>query len=66
MVAESDDDPDTPPSALDYVMHAFSLPWKLLFATIPPTIFVGGWVTFVVALSFIGLVNPPVEHRCPV
>ncbi|CAM9547482.1 unnamed protein product [Chrysoparadoxa australica] len=42
------------PGAADYVMHVISLPWKLLFALIPPTDIWDGKVTFVVALIFIG------------
>lgn len=41
-------------SAADLCLHYVSLPWKLIFACIPPTDFAGGWVCFVVALIFIG------------
>eukprot|EP00931_Biecheleriopsis_adriatica_P052621 TRINITY_DN3064_c0_g1_i1.p1 TRINITY_DN3064_c0_g1~~TRINITY_DN3064_c0_g1_i1.p1 ORF type:complete len:846 (-),score=210.21 TRINITY_DN3064_c0_g1_i1:95-2632(-) len=34
-----------------YVIH---LPWKLIFACIPPTDYCGGWVCFVCSLIFIG------------
>jgi len=43
-----------PPSTSDYVLHYFSLPWKLAFALVPPTDIGGGWVCFFVALMFIG------------
>jgi len=44
-------------SFFELVVHIISLPWKLLFATIPPTVIMGGKVTFLVALTFIGLVT---------
>ena len=37
--------------------HYALLPWKLLFATIPPTIFLGGWACFIVSLVYIGLLT---------
>ena len=46
-----------PPSCFDYTMHYLSLPWKVLFAVIPPTILYGGKITFAIALIFIGLVT---------
>merc|ERR1711988_387249 len=42
---------------MDYIMHFVTVPWKLFFAIIPPTDFMGGWCCFVVALMFIGLVT---------
>ena len=45
------------PSRLDWAVHYLSLPWKLLFACIPPTLFFGGKATFVVALVCIGAVT---------
>ena len=36
------------------VLHALNFPWKIIFALVPPTDFGGGWVCFIVALSFIG------------
>jgi solute carrier family 8 (sodium/calcium exchanger) len=38
-------------------MHCFSLPWKVLFATIPPVKYCGGWATFGIALTYIGLIT---------
>lgn len=44
-------------SILDWVHHIFSLPFKLAFALVPPTDFLGGWLCFVVALIFIGVIT---------
>ena len=41
----------------DYVLHCLSLPFKLWFATCPPTDYAGGWACFVVALIYIGAVT---------
>mmetsp|Transcript_26599 Transcript_26599/g.61110 ORF Transcript_26599/g.61110 Transcript_26599/m.61110 type:complete len:887 (+) Transcript_26599:194-2854(+) len=49
------------PSVLDYVMHVFALPWKLLFALIPPVDYCGGWLCFVISLIFIALVTAVVS-----
>eukprot|EP00747_Dinoflagellata_sp_TGD_P025725 gnl/TRDRNA2_/TRDRNA2_131445_c0_seq12.p1 gnl/TRDRNA2_/TRDRNA2_131445_c0~~gnl/TRDRNA2_/TRDRNA2_131445_c0_seq12.p1 ORF type:complete len:897 (-),score=197.93 gnl/TRDRNA2_/TRDRNA2_131445_c0_seq12:231-2810(-) len=46
-----------PPGPKDYIMHAITFPWKLLFATIPPTDYGGGWVCFFCALAMIGVVT---------
>lgn len=43
-----------PPSTSDYVLHVLSLPWKIVFALVPPTDYMGGWLCFVIALIFIG------------
>lgn len=44
-------------TAIDYVMHFFTFAWKVIFAIIPPCTWLGGWVTFCVALMMIGLVT---------
>jgi solute carrier family 8 (sodium/calcium exchanger) len=38
----------------DLLSHALTMPWKLLFAMIPPPDYGGGWVCFCIALVFIG------------
>jgi solute carrier family 8 (sodium/calcium exchanger) len=43
-----------PPSKFDIVMHVIAVPWKLLFAFIPPVDYLGGWACFSVSLLFIG------------
>jgi solute carrier family 8 (sodium/calcium exchanger) len=35
-------------------MHFLTLPWKLIFAFIPPTAMANGYITFVVSIAFIG------------
>jgi len=42
------------PSCGDYIMHFLTLPWKLIFAFIPPTAMANGYITFVVSIAFIG------------
>ena len=39
---------------MEYIMHIITLPFKLTFALVPPTEFLGGWACFFVALTFIG------------
>merc|ERR1711872_27544 len=43
------------PSCGDYIMHFLTLPWKLIFALIPPTAIYDGYPTFVISILFIGL-----------
>jgi magnesium/proton exchanger len=38
-------------------MHFMMMPWKLLFATIPPTKYLGGWATFLTSFILTGLVS---------
>merc|ERR1719154_398935 len=42
------------PSCGDYIMHFLTLPWKLIFAFIPPTAMANGYITFVISIAFIG------------
>merc|ERR1719266_1938816 len=59
--AEDDDDEEEGeegeekmPSCGDYIMHFLTLPWKLIFAFIPPTAIYSGYPTFVISIFFIG------------
>ncbi|KAE9552992.1 hypothetical protein FO519_003796 [Halicephalobus sp. NKZ332] len=45
------------PGVADYFMHFLSVPWKLAFASIPPTDYWGGWACFVVSICMIGLLT---------
>merc|ERR1712159_625244 len=41
-------------SASDWAMHIVTVPWKLLFAIVPPTDYWDGWICFFSALAMIG------------
>lgn len=45
------------PTYCDYFMHFVSVPWKLLFATIPPTDYWSGWACFLVSVILIGILT---------
>ncbi|PAA69420.1 hypothetical protein BOX15_Mlig030700g1 [Macrostomum lignano] len=45
------------PSCVDYVMHFLTIFWKLLFAFVPPTDYLSGWLCFTVSISGIGLLT---------
>merc|ERR1712110_900287 len=53
---DGDDDGGGEPSMSDFFFHFVKLPWKLLFAFVPPTGYCGGWMTFSISLAFIGLI----------
>jgi len=44
-------------SPVDWTIHFISLPWKILFAFIPPTAYCDGWLCFILSLVFIGVVT---------
>merc|ERR1739844_198467 len=52
---EGEEGEEKMPSCGDYIMHFLTLPWKLIFAFIPPTAIYNGYITFVVSIAFIGL-----------
>ncbi|OXA59197.1 Sodium/calcium exchanger 2 [Folsomia candida] len=45
------------PSCGDYVMHFLTIFWKILFAFVPPTDILGGYVAFVVSILVIGVLT---------
>merc|ERR1711976_431521 len=45
------------PSAVDWFFHIVGLPWKLLFALVPPPQYLGGWATFFGALVMIAVIT---------
>merc|ERR1712061_284981 len=60
--AEEDDDEEEGeegeekmPSCGDYIMHFLTLPWKLIFAFIPPAGIANGYPTFVISIVMIGI-----------
>jgi len=46
-----------PPTCMDYFMHYVTLPWKVIFALVPPTEILNGWACFVVSIFMIGLLT---------
>eukprot|EP00088_Acartia_fossae_P032914 TRINITY_DN3368_c0_g1_i10.p1 TRINITY_DN3368_c0_g1~~TRINITY_DN3368_c0_g1_i10.p1 ORF type:complete len:915 (+),score=341.46 TRINITY_DN3368_c0_g1_i10:160-2904(+) len=52
---EGEEGEEKMPSCGDYIMHFLTLPWKLIFAFIPPTAIYDGYPTFVISIVFIGL-----------
>jgi len=51
---EGEEGEEKMPSCGDYIMHFLTLPWKLIFAFIPPTGIWQGYPTFVICILFIG------------
>jgi len=49
-------------TAMEATMHFLQIPWKVLFATIPPRRFGGGWIAFIMALAEIGIVTFVVQE----
>jgi len=45
---------DEKPTASDWLLHSICCPWKVIFATIPPPTWGGGWPCFFSALAYIG------------
>ena len=39
------------------LLHFMTIGWKLLFALVPPSKYLGGWAAFIMALIFIGIVT---------
>jgi solute carrier family 8 (sodium/calcium exchanger) len=54
------------PTKLDSFMHAISFHWKILFAIIPPTKFLGGWLAFWTSLLFIGALTAVVADAASI
>ncbi|VDM47119.1 unnamed protein product [Toxocara canis] len=45
------------PSPKEVLLHFLVLPWKVMFATIPPTDYLKGWLCFFVAITMIGVLT---------
>lgn len=54
---DDDEDSDAEPGLSDYIMHYLTLPWKLIFAFVPPTDYFGGWACFVISIVGIGVMT---------
>jgi len=52
---EGEEGEEKMPSCGDYIMHFLTLPWKLIFAIIPPTGIFNGYPTFVISIAAVGL-----------
>merc|ERR1712020_373665 len=52
---EGEEGEEKMPSCGDYIMHFLTLPWKLIFALIPPTAIMNGYPTFVISIAAVGL-----------
>ena len=55
--AESGEGAPAPPGATAWANHILTLPFKLIFATVPPAAIFGGWPCFVVSIAYIGIVT---------
>jgi solute carrier family 8 (sodium/calcium exchanger) len=44
-------------SLFEGLFHFACIGWKLLFATVPPSRMGGGWPTFFIALTYIGVIT---------
>ncbi|XP_065944962.1 sodium/calcium exchanger 3 isoform X2 [Magallana gigas] len=54
---EDDEEDEKLPSCMDYVMHFLTLFWKVIFACVPPTDYLGGWACFTVSIIMIGVLT---------
>merc|ERR1719147_558978 len=54
-VQADDEGEEKMPSCGDYIMHFLTLPWKLIFAIIPPTGIFNGYPTFVISIAAVGI-----------
>merc|ERR1711872_905427 len=52
---EGEEGEEKMPSCGDYIMHFLTLPWKIIFAFIPPTAIYNGYPTFVISIGMIGV-----------
>eukprot|EP00163_Fabomonas_tropica_P013589 TRINITY_DN2512_c0_g4_i2.p1 TRINITY_DN2512_c0_g4~~TRINITY_DN2512_c0_g4_i2.p1 ORF type:complete len:886 (-),score=274.86 TRINITY_DN2512_c0_g4_i2:228-2885(-) len=52
-----EDGSELPPQTIDYIMHFLTFMWKILFATVPPTEWGGGWAAFFVSLAWVGVLT---------
>ena len=46
-----------PPTRIMMALHFLSVFWKVLFATIPPAKYCGGWLSFTVSLVYIAVLT---------
>lgn len=56
-MSRDDDEEEGGHSCMDMVIHFIGMPWKLLFAFIPPVDYCNGWCCFFVALGMIAVLT---------
>eukprot|EP00054_Salpingoeca_dolichothecata_P021636 m.138988 g.138988 ORF g.138988 m.138988 type:complete len:841 (+) comp24055_c1_seq3:37-2559(+) len=49
--------PDDDVGFFGKALHAVNIPWKVLGAIVPPPVFLGGWLAFIIALVLIGFIT---------
>jgi solute carrier family 8 (sodium/calcium exchanger) len=49
-----DEDAEGPPGVVDYILHGITMPWKIIFALVPPVDYMDGWLCFFCSLLMIG------------
>lgn len=54
---EDDEVEEKLPSFGDYIMHFLTIFWKVLFAFVPPTDYLGGWACFTVSITWIAILT---------
>jgi solute carrier family 8 (sodium/calcium exchanger) len=54
---EEEKEDERAPTWVETIMHIINLPWKLLFALVPPPAYCDGWLTFFGSLLFIALIT---------
>ncbi|XP_076313894.1 sodium/calcium exchanger 3-like isoform X2 [Tachypleus tridentatus] len=54
---EGNGDEEKMPTCSNYIMHFFTLFWKIIFAFVPPTDYVDGWLCFVFSIIVIGFLT---------
>ncbi|XP_076317519.1 sodium/calcium exchanger 3-like isoform X1 [Tachypleus tridentatus] len=54
---DDENEEDKMPTCSDYVMHFFTIFWKVIFAFVPPTDYVDGWLCFVFSIVVIGILT---------
>uniref|UniRef100_H2XSK5 Calx-beta domain-containing protein n=1 Tax=Ciona intestinalis TaxID=7719 RepID=H2XSK5_CIOIN len=53
---------ESPPSNTDFLMHAISMPWKIVFALAPTRHAYGGFPAFIISLLMIGCLTAIIEQ----
>nr|AKN21458.1 slc8a-4 [Schmidtea mediterranea] len=54
---DSEDGSESEPQLISFILHYITVFWKVLFAFIPPTDYLGGWLCFIVSIFCIGVLT---------